>query len=491
MSTIIVINSIRRNEWADRTFSQGDSVTARLEAFLRSFKNTPMVELTSPGQSVCIEGAIPRVTEDSCFALTEVFKEIFQENSRIIYLWSDTPFLDFSLTEELLEQHHKYLSQYTFSDGWPVGLTPEIVENGVMEKLEFIGKADNSPIERDSLFKLIQKDINAFDLETLISPVDFRLLRLVLAADSKRNFLLLDNLDKKGLTNGASLAKGLLENQKLLRTLPAFYQFQITGKRSQKPSYLPVPDFADRDELLSFESFQILVDKISDFSVDGVISLSYWGEPAAHPRIIDFMTYVLDKTDFRLLIETSGLGWKQDELLPLIQTKGERIDWIVELDALDGPLYEKLRGEGQDQVLLFIDFLGKVSPKNLYVQTTRLIENEDYLESLYQLWKEKPGQLIIKKYDHFCGALPQRKVTELSPWERNPCWHIKRDMVVLLDGTVPVCQEKLDRKEILGNLLTENIEIVWDRGFDLYSAHLKGEYPPCCAGCDEYYTYNF
>ena len=111
------------------------------------------------------------------------------------------------------------------------------------------------------------------------------------------------------------------------------------------------------------------------------------------------------------------------------------------------PSIKPLRGEGQEKVLEFIEFLGKISPDNLYVQTTRMIENEDYLESLYQEWKEKPGQLIIKKYDHFCSCLPPRKVTELAPWVRNPCWHLKRDMTVLLDGTVLTCQERLDRKE--------------------------------------------
>ena len=119
------------------------------------------------------------------------------------------------------------MSQYTFSDGWPLGLTPEILENTAMEKLALLGREEAGVIKRDSLFTLIQKDINAFDLETIISPEDFRLLRLELAADGMRNFLLLDRLDKAGLNNGTSLAEGLLKHQDLFRTRPLlFFSFR-------------------------------------------------------------------------------------------------------------------------------------------------------------------------------------------------------------------------------------------------------------------------
>ncbi|MDC7221351.1 MAG: spiro-SPASM protein [Spirochaetales bacterium] len=491
MSTVLVINSIKRNEWANKAFSSGDGVNSRLENYLGSFPSLKTIELVAPGTAGCFPMAESLECPDNCASLVAAFKEIFTNHSRIIYFWSDTPFLDSALTNELIDHHHKYLSQYSFSDGWPLGLTPEILEKSALEKLDLLSRGVTDPIKRDSLFSLIQKDINAFDLETLIAPVDFRLLRLTLAADSKRNCLLLDRLDRAGLTSGASLAEKLLVNQDLLRTLPAFYQFQISSKRLQLPSYLPKPEFTDKDELLSREDFQTMIEKASRLSGDGVISLSYWGEPSTHPQIVELMEDVLKFEDFRLLIETSGLGWNKEVLRSLIEKEGDRIDWVVELDALDPALYKSLRGEGQVEVLDFINFLGEVCPDKLYVQTTRMAENEDYLEALYQAWKEKPGQLIIKKYDHFCGTLPPRKVTELAPWDRNPCWHIKRDFSVLLDGTVLSCPERLDRENPMGNLLKEEIEPVWERGNELYGNHLKGNYPSYCTKCDEYYTYNF
>jgi spiro-SPASM protein len=125
------------------------------------------------------------------------------------------------------------------------------------------------------------------------------------------------------------------------------------------------------------------------------------------------------------------------------------------------------------------------------VQAVRLKESEDQLEDFYRHWKEKTEHVIIQKYDHFCGYLPERKVTDLSPLKRFPCWHIKRDLVVRLDGSVTVCREDLDRSHVLGNAFEEDLSEIWDRGDTWYLRHLDEDYPELCKNCDEYYTYNF
>jgi spiro-SPASM protein len=107
-------------------------------------------------------------------------------------------------------------------------------------------------------------------------------------------------------------------------------------------------------------------------------------------------------------------------------------------------------------------------------------ENEDQLEAFYRTFKER-GNLIIQKYDWFCGKLPDRRPADLSPLDRNHCWHLLRDMVILVDGSVPVCREcVLDG--ILGNVFTDGIDVAWKRG---------GKTIELCKECDEYYTFNF
>ncbi|MEJ5190251.1 MAG: SPASM domain-containing protein, partial [Breznakiellaceae bacterium] len=83
------------------------------------------------------------------------------------------------------------------------------------------------------------------------------------------------------------------------------------------------------------------------------------------------------------------------------------------------------------------------------------------------------------------------KVTDLSPLHRFPCWHLKRDLTVLLDGSVPLCREDLKREHVLGNLFHQPIEEIWERMGKVYLDHTQEKYPALCERCDEYYTYNF
>jgi spiro-SPASM protein len=118
-------------------------------------------------------------------------------------------------------------------------------------------------------------------------------------------------------------------------------------------------------------------------------------------------------------------------------------------------------------------------------------ENEDDLEKFFKSWKARTENVIVQKYDSFSGLLPDRRAADLSPVRRFPCWHLKRDMVVLLDGTVPLCKEDVQTGTRLGNAFEEDLELIWDRAQATYRSHLAGSYPGICAACDEYYTYNF
>jgi spiro-SPASM protein len=118
-------------------------------------------------------------------------------------------------------------------------------------------------------------------------------------------------------------------------------------------------------------------------------------------------------------------------------------------------------------------------------------ENEEDLEAFFKSWKTRTENVIIQKYDTFSGMLPDRAIADLSPIARIPCWHLKRDMAVLLDGTVPLCREDVRVATRLGNALEEDLSVIWGRAQETYRAHLAGDYPGICAKCDEYYTYNF
>jgi spiro-SPASM protein len=371
---------------------------------------------------------------------------------------------------------------------------------------------DDGPAERDALFSVIQKDINAFDIEAEISAVDLRCHRINLCADSKRNLLLLKNFfAAAGKIPAAAEAGNIIENQpEILRTLPAFFPVQVYGGCPQKCTICPYPlstDAAGRSDFMDAALFASLLDKIVSFSGDAVIDLSLWGELSLHPEKMKLIEEVISRNALALVIETSGIGWKEPELencarlcsdLPRGKNTLPPLSWIVSLDTADSQRYTELRGAGFAEAENCAKKLLSLFPKDCYVQAVRVKGFEDDTEKFYRHWKD--SNVIIQKYDDFCGALDKKQASDISPVIRKPCWHIMRDMPVLIDGTVPLCREdtsavKRQSKLILGNVFNDSLENIWKEG-ELYYREQCGNsggknYSGLCKDCDEYYTFNF
>jgi spiro-SPASM protein len=231
---------------------------------------------------------------------------------------------------------------------------------------------------------------------------------------------------------------------------------------------------------------------------------------------------VVRRPELSLVIETSGIGWKDSELEHCaklakngvlkndVQGKLPPLSWIVSLDTADAMRYQEIRGAGFAEANGCAKKLLSLFPGDTYVQAVRTVGAEDDIERFYRQWKEAipPSQdgagganVIIQKYDDFCGVLPRKQASDLSPVLRQPCWHLMRDMPVLLDGTVPLCRERVVAAPCntecntgaLGNAFTEPLDLIWERGQKMYveQAQMPKKYDTLCAGCDEYYTYNF
>jgi spiro-SPASM protein len=440
------------------------------------------------------------------------------------FAFADCPFLDPDITASLAQKHSSYAAEYSYADGWPYGLAPELLSAGTAGILAKILGGDDGPVTRDILFSVIQKDINNFDIEAEISPVDLRCHRLSFCADSRRNLLLMKRFISEAgnsIPAASDTEKIIAEHPEILRTLPNYFPVQVYGACPQSCALCPYPtltNVTERRDFMDSNKFEILLDKIINFCGDAVISLSMWGEISLHPEKLKLIEMVIKRPELALVIETSGLGWKNDELehcASLAENCGKRknplnaVSWIVSLDSIDSGSYAKIRRTGFAEAQECAKKLLSLFGKNCYVQAIRVKGGEDDTEKFYRYWKENApyheDNIIIQKFDDFCGALKKKQASDISPLIRRPCWHIMRDMPVLIDGTVPLCREELPvlkgylngnngnygETSILGNVFTGDIEQIWERGNSFYRRHCEKEYGAACAKCDEYYTYNF
>lgn len=494
MNRVVCVNALGLSEYATMALANGDSAADRVQRFISSLPDVGRrIVLCEAGEEVPFPFDRVELPDRNAASLIDALMRSSEGSDQIVYLYADCPFLEPEVTRRMLDNHERFFAEYSFADGYPYGLAPEILSTPVLPLLQRLAGSD--VIERDTLFSVIQKDINSFDIETEISPTDVRMLRLSLSCDNRMNYLLCRNFAAQGSFDEGSILSTAQKRQEVLRTVPAFANIQIIDGCPQACSYCAFPKFGgdilnNRNEM-SFESFERIVDQIEQFAPEATISISLWGEPSLHSRIEDMVRRVEASGGLRLNVETSGIGWKPETLDRLASAGLEKTEWIVSLDAVDPAIYAALRGSGQEEALRTIDRLLAAFPDHVHVQAVRMNENEDHLEEFYRSWKAKTNNVIIQKYDDFCGYLPARKVTDLSPLVRHACWHLKRDLTVLLDGSVTMCREDLKRGHLLGNLITEDIADVWRRGEEVYASHVRTDYPELCKGCDEYYTFNY
>jgi len=460
------------------------------------------------------EGAFPRLRRESWTDL-EVLEEarrfcagLPEPVEALVLVRADEPLLDADLTRRMLANYRRYRAEYCFADGYPLGLAPEIVHPRILPALAALAAASPLPPKRGWLFTVLQRDINSFDIETEISPRDLRDRRLTLACDSKRNVLLLERLMEAGVRGADTALEIIPARSDLLRTLPAFVAVQVSGGCPQACALCPWPaaggDILSRRDFFPLPRFGALMEGLELFAGDAVVDLSLWGEPSLHPDFPALVDAVLARPGLSLIVETSGLGWKAGLLEPLAARHRDRIDWIVSLDAATPELYGKLRGEGWSAAQACVERLLALWPGRVHPQLVRSRENEEELETFFRGWKAKAGNVIIQKYSRFGGRLPELKVADLSPLERRPCWHLLRDLDVLLDGSLVPCREMLDPKEGPGSLFeglgpgeagdashyAAALARLWKAGEGRHLAHVAGQYPPPCGDCDEYHTFN-
>jgi len=511
MKNLAVANALALNAHALEAIPPGQSALKRVGRYARELPGVDRAVLllaagdsSPPGVEAAAKelGLDPQTLKgDSVAELLRTLESLAEGYDNIFYFFADCPLLDVALSTRMLDSHERYYADYTFADGYPYGLSPEILKPAVLAPLlvlalkpEPAGEEATRARDRGALFELIKKDINAFDIETELSPVDLRMLRAELCADRKRNLMLVQRVLAAGAVDAQGVCRLLEERPEILRTLPAFFTIQIVAGCPQLCSYCPYPRFGIEDTgkkgQMDLEVFAGLLERIEAFCGDATLSVSLWGEPAYHSAFADLAAAALEKS-FRLIVETSGIGWQEGVISRIAKSNPPDLDWIVSLDSRDREEYRSLRGEGFEEAHRTVEALQSLFPGRVYPQAVRMNENEEGLENFYRHWKNQGGKVIVQKYDHFCGFLPDRRVTDLSPLKRFPCRHLKRDVAILMDGKVCLCREDLKEEHVLGNIANQSLEEIWAAGERFYRDHLQERYPELCRKCDEYYSFNF
>jgi spiro-SPASM protein len=484
-----------RSTWLREPLGNSSTLET-IVAYLGQFENVDTVQLVSceeiaglPSGWKCI--VEPVVTERALLSMIVSANQ--DEETLHVFSFLDQPFLNVELTRRMLDRHQLYRADYTFADGYPLGLAPEVLTGRVLSHLYELSK--DEPMTRRGLFPVVQRDINRMDVETELSDVDNRLLRLELHSGTFRGLLMCQGLATDAPTAIDEWSDYANKTVVMQRTRPSFVSVQVIEQEVQENAYSPYPlmrtDARATGRVMETETFAKLIERLEAFAPEAVVHLSLWGEIGLHPHAIQLIQRVLDSRALTLVVETSGVGWSDQAMEALWQIDDRRFSLIVGLDTADPAVYARVRGEGFEQATRFASNAVFALKERAHVQAVRSEMTEPGLHAFYTEWKKKTDNVVIQKYDYFCGALPQRKIGDISPLHRFPCWHLQRDLNVLVDGSVPLCREDIHGSDALGNCIEESLEVVWERGASRFADHASDKYEGICGKCDEYYTFNF
>jgi len=259
-----------------------------------------------------------------------------------VFAFADCPFLDTALTAELTLTHEKYAAEYTFADGYPYGLAPEVLDRGTAAILSSLAgsaqqKLGAAAVTRNGIMTLLKTDINSFEIETVLSPRDWRLYRFEFACGTTAGFAACRAMyaasegKKQDAERLSETAAGLVS---VLKTVPGFYNVQIEQGCPGSCTYCPYPRECEKKygyapssgqaSRMTLEQFKPLVRQMAELSGSAVVSLSAWGEPLLHPEFVDFVRAAAEEDGLSVMVETDGLLVQKNCAKACVQPRAEK-----------------------------------------------------------------------------------------------------------------------------------------------------------------------
>ncbi len=406
-----------------------------------------------------------------------------------------SPLLDVDSTVKMLGEHDKYAFDYSFPENMPQGLLPEIIES---DTAGFILNTipEEYPMFKNSLKEIFESDISSYDCNIFISPGRLVNYRINFIPDSYNDYLVLDDIiSRKGESlNHLELEKMLKNDPEMIRKRPTYYEIELNTERES--GNLFISDRLSRSGEMEIKNLKEIMKDIYDFSYNPAVSFGLFGEPFLYTHIDELIDELHNYPEMQFIFESRCLFTGTESINKLLSLPNSKVIFDISFTRLESfsknkkPLNALLPPADLPEIEGKINSLA--NREKVYIQFTRTTENENEIIRFYERWSPYSERIIIKKPDTFGGLLDKYRVVDLSPLKRFPCLHMKHDMVILSDGSVPLCRQDYNNDFRMGNILNEGLEACWSRIKTGYKNQWNENYtdPGLCSKCDEWWVFN-
>jgi len=445
----------------------------------------------------------------------EVFSLIFQP---------DWLFFDIETNKYILNESIKYDIQYYYGEGFPEGIIGQVAKGEIFEDIMKLSKPSDQ-VKKNFVFDILLRNISQFDLDLIEGIENYEAYRTSCTLSKKEDLPVIFSLysyfgnfeikydytlspeqnlsriaqmvkdpEKYNLINHKQINDFFINNKTLTRTYPKGIFMEISSSCQFSCIHCPYPSGLERIQpFLSLEQTKKIKETNPLVFKDTSIILGGMGEPFDNKECIEIINYL--SREHKVYIETNGSGFTSDVMKKIINPG--KVIFIISMDADTEEIYKKLGKKMSFKKLeTFIKYYLENYPDNFFIQFVRMHENDDELENFYEKWKKYEDNIIFRKYNNYSNFLENREVADLTPVDRYPCFHLRRDFYILSDGRVALCKSDLNGKiidySLLDNLDKENNMLIpWQKSDLFYENHCQKKYHELCRNCNEFYTFYF
>jgi len=211
-----------------------------------------------------------KVDKKSAADVLPLIYERVKSYDSIVYLFADEPLIDIDITKKLISLHKEEFADYTYGEGFVRGILPEILSSEILLRLASLDNENKVKInDKNTLFDLLSKDINSFDIETIFADKDLRLMRFELTTSEKRNSIIVERVvTKKNDFNIPynAICDMIEKNPEIIRTIPSYIEIELTDKIRYSLPYLPIQAINRKRGEMEFEKYKLLLESLTNYA---------------------------------------------------------------------------------------------------------------------------------------------------------------------------------------------------------------------------------
>jgi radical SAM protein with 4Fe4S-binding SPASM domain len=296
---------------------------------------------------------------------------------------------------------------------------------------------------------------------------------------------------RAGLSNAMDEASWLLK--------PLFVRQSFTGLHIEPTNVCnyacimcPHYKLKRKQGFMDFALYEEVIRQALDAGVR-VVRLQMYGEPLAHPRIVDMVRHAKEKglkVDF-----TSNAGlMTEDKARALLEAGLDKITFSFE--GATKATYERVMRNGNFEAavkningfLRVRDELG--SPAYVAMNTLVMPETAGEVDAAVEMWKDKVDVVNVAGTSDQAGKTEYRWVGEKAKRKRPPCYALWNGLAVYWNGDASVCCVDSEGELIVGNVKDAPLKEIWmNKKMQAFrKLHLQRRFDamPLCAKCEAY-----